>query len=109
MVAHDATRVTRKEQSAGKERNGDENWMEEDIRKEVEKSEPDSRELCGVSLVGKSGDTEADDVDSSSEEDSVKEEEEPKKIVRSRSHSGERSVVGEAIVQDRDQCKHYQF
>ena len=34
----------------GKERNVDENWMEEDIRKEVEKSEPDSRELCGVSL-----------------------------------------------------------
>merc|ERR1711913_34904 len=37
--------------------------------------------------------------------DSLKEEEETKKIVRSKSHSGERSVVGEAIVQDRDQCR----
>ena len=87
----------------GKEGNGDKNWTEEDFKKGVEKSETGSKELYSVSLGGKSGDTEADDAGSSSDEDSVKEEEEPKKIVRSRSHSGVRSVAGEANVQD--QCR----
>merc|ERR1719233_2828740 len=83
----------------GKERNCGGNFMEDELEKDVVKEvlneevarQTTSRELC-LNEGGKIGDTDSDDVDSSSEEDSVKEEEEPKKIVRSRSHSVEKSA-----------------
>merc|ERR1712192_62064 len=95
----------------GKERNDDENLVEDDLRN-VQREElaiqATSRELCMNEGARQSGDTDTGDVDnnSSSEEDSVKEEEEPKKIVRGMSHSVERSAGEEVRAMDihQEQC-----
>merc|ERR1711971_123131 len=97
----------------GKERNDDENLVEDDLGKDIIKEvqreelaiQTTSRELC-INEGGKDGDNDDVNNDSSSDEDSVKEEEEPKKIVGSRPHFVERSAGEEVRAMDihQEQC-----